>query len=138
LGLGGGVAGGLAAGRDDVAALVLLSPALDWPELAARIPQPKVEGGYVYMGPNRMKVECVTETMKFTVMDLAERVKAPTLIIHAADDVVVPISQSKRFYEKLKVEKKFVEIERSGHVFDDYNVRRRVEAEVLDWIKKHL
>jgi len=97
---------------------------LDWPELAARIP--------------KLKVECVTETTKFTVMDLAERVKAPTLIIHAADDAVVPISQSKRFYEKLKVEKKFVEIERSGHVFDDYNVRRRIEAEVLDWIKKHL
>jgi len=138
LSMGGGVAVSLAAGRDDVAALVLLSPALDWPELAARVSQPKIEGGYVYMGPHRLRVDCVTETMKFTVMDLAEQVKAPTLIIHAVDDVVVPISQSKRFYEKLKVEKKLVEIERSGHVFDDYNVRKRIEAEVLDWIKRHL
>jgi len=138
LSMGGGVAVSLAAGRNDVAALVLLSPALDWPELAARVPQPKIEGGYVYMGPNRMRVDCITETMKFTVMDLAEQVKAPTLIIHAVDDVVVPISQSRRFYEKLKVEKKLVEIERSGHVFDDYNARRKIEKEVLDWIKRHL
>lgn len=138
LSMGGGVAVNLAAGREDVAALVLLSPALDWPELAARVPQPKIEGGYVYMGPHRMRVDCIAETMKFTVMDLADQVKAPTLIIHAVDDAVVPISQSKRFYEKLKVEKKFVEIERGGHVFDDYNVRRRIEAEILDWIRRHL
>ncbi|MCC6003073.1 MAG: prolyl oligopeptidase family serine peptidase [Thermofilum sp.] len=64
--------------------------------------------------------------------------KAPTLIIHAVDDMVVPISQARRFYEKLKVEKKFIEIEHGGHVFENYNVRRRIEREVLDWVKRHL
>jgi|GEM_PF-4648132 dipeptidyl aminopeptidase/acylaminoacyl peptidase len=52
--------------------------------------------------------------------------------------MVVPISQARRFYEKLKVEKKSIEIEHGGHVFEDYNVRRRIEREVLDWVKRHL
>ncbi|MEM3138386.1 MAG: alpha/beta fold hydrolase, partial [Thermofilaceae archaeon] len=138
LSMGGGVAVNLAADRDDVAALVLLAPALDWPELAQRAAQPPpIKEGYVYMGPNRMRVEKITETMKFSVIHLAERIKAPTLIVHAVDDQVVPISQARRFYEKLEVEKKFLEVS-AGHVFDNYNVRREIEKEVLAWIKAYL
>lgn len=138
LSMGGGVAVSLAASVDSVAALVLLAPALDWPELAQRMPQPPpVKEGYVCMGPNRMRIEKIAETMKFSVMHLAEQIKAPTLIVHAVDDQVVPISQAKRFYDKLKVEKKFLEV-RAGHVFDDYHVRREIEREVVAWIKAHL
>ncbi|MCC6003082.1 MAG: alpha/beta fold hydrolase [Thermofilum sp.] len=139
LSMGGGVAVSLAAGRDDVGALVLLSPALDWQELAQGVRGMfRFEGGYVYWGPNRWREASAMEAMGFSVMDLAGEVRAPTLIVHAVDDFMVPISQAKRFYEKLRVEKKFVEIERGGHVFDDYEVRRRIEGEVLDWVKKHL
>lgn len=139
LSMGGGVAVSLAAGREDVGALVLLSPALDWPELFQQARGFfRAEEGYVYWGPNRMRDVYAMETMNFSVMGLAEEIKAPTLIIHSIDDMVVPISQAKRFYEKLKVEKKFIEIEHGGHVFDDYNVRRRIEQEVLDWVKRHL
>ena len=75
----------LAANRGDIAALVLLSPALDWPELTSIPSQWKVEGDYVYMGPlgslssrlYRMKINCATEMMKFSVMGLAELIKAP-------------------------------------------------------------
>lgn len=136
LSMGGGVAVKLAAGREDVAALVLLSPALDWPELVGRAPF-KVEGEYVYMGALRLRVENAMENIKFSVMDLVERVVAPTLVVHATDDEVVPLSQAKRFYEGLKVEKKFVEV-RGGHVFNDYGVRRLIESEVLSWISGHL
>ena len=123
----------LAANRDDIAALVLLSSAIDWPELTSIPSQWKVEGGYVYMGPPgslsprlyRMKINCATEMMKFSVMGLAELIKAPTLIIHAIDDVVIPISQAKRFFERLKVEKKFIEIEHGGHVFEDYDTPKK-------------
>ncbi|MCS7104788.1 MAG: alpha/beta fold hydrolase [Thermofilaceae archaeon] len=135
LSMGGGVAVNLTAGRDDVAALVLLAPALDWPELAGRA-TPKIEGGYVYLGGLRMKVENAAETMQFSVMNLAEQIKAPTLIVHSTDDEVVPISQSKKFYENLKVEKKLLEVN-GGHVFNDYQVRRQIEQEVLSWIKTH-
>jgi len=137
LSMGGGVAVSLAAGREDVAALVLLAPALDWPELAQRIPQPPVREGYVYMGALRLRAERAAETMRFSVMHLAEEVKAPTLIVHAVDDEVVPIGQARRFYEKLRVEKKLLEV-RAGHVFNDYHVRREIEREVLSWIRAHL
>lgn len=145
LSMGGGVAVNLAANRDDIAALVLLSPALDWPELTSTLSQWKVEGDYVYMSPPgspsprlyRMKINCATEMMKFSVMGLAELIKAPTLIIHAIDDIVIPISQARRFFERLKAEKKFIEIEHGGHVFEDYDTRRRIEKEILDWIKQY-
>jgi len=137
------VAVNLAANRDDIAALTLLSPALDWPELTSILSQWRIEGDYMYMGPPgspsprlyRMKINYAMEMMRFTVMGLAELIKVPTLIIHAIDDAVIPISQAKRFFERLKAEKKFIEIEHGGHVFEDYNIRRRIENEILNWIK---
>lgn len=138
LSMGGGVAVKLAAGRDDVSALILLSPALDWPQLAPKSQEAvQVEGEYVYMGPHRMRIEKIMETMNFTVMDLAQEIKAPTLIVHALDDETVPISQPKRFYEQLRTEKKFLEVT-GGHVFNNYQVRRRIEQEILSWISSHL
>jgi len=136
LSMGGGVAVKVAAGRDDVAALVLLAPALDWPELTKRAPF-RAEGGYVYMGALRLRAEHALESSRFTVMDLAERVRAPTLIVHAVDDEVVPIDQSRRFYERLRVPKRLVEV-RGGHVFNDYWVRRQIEGEILSWIRQYL
>jgi len=136
LSMGGGVAVRLAAEREDVAALVLLSPALDFTELASSV-SPRSEGGYVYLGALRLKAENAVELSSFSVMELAEHVRAATLIIHASDDKVVPISQARRFYERLGVEKKFVEV-RGGHVFEDYRVRREVIEEVVAWLRDHL
>lgn len=136
LSMGGGVSVKLAAEREDVAALVLLSPALDFTELASAV-RPRSEGGYVYLGALRLKAENAVELSGFSVMDLAERVRAATLIIHAVDDKVVPASQARRFYERLRCEKKMVEV-RGGHVFEDYGVRREVVGEVVAWLRDHL
>ncbi|RLF04701.1 MAG: hypothetical protein DRK00_06140 [Thermoprotei archaeon] len=136
LSMGGGVAVKLAAEREDVTVLILLSPALDFTELASTV-SPRSEGGYIYLGALRLKAENGVELSSFNVMGLADRVRAATLIIHSPDDKVVPISQAKRFYEKLRVEKKFVEV-RGGHVFEDYHVRREVIEEVVAWLRDHL
>jgi len=79
------VAVNLAANRDDIAALTLLSPDLDWPELTSILSQWRIEGDYMYMGPPgspsprlyRMKINYAMGMMKFTVMGLAELIKAP-------------------------------------------------------------
>ncbi|MCX8183713.1 MAG: alpha/beta fold hydrolase, partial [Crenarchaeota archaeon] len=58
LSMGGGVAVKTVAGRDDVAALVLLSAAFHFPDLVVLVPL-RQEGGYVYLreGTMRMKAE---------------------------------------------------------------------------------
>lgn len=140
LSMGGGVAVKVAAGRDDVSALVLLSPGLVWLELwplRGYVTRITLEGGYAYEGWYRMRLDNLRDSLKFSVMELADQVKAPTLIVHATDDNLVPIDHAKRFYEKLKVEKKFLEVT-GGHVFMDYWLRRRIESEITAWIKAHL
>ncbi|MEM1509528.1 MAG: alpha/beta fold hydrolase, partial [Thermofilaceae archaeon] len=133
LSMGAGIAVSLASNRDDVAALILLSGGYG---LRGRPPIGMEKDGYFYLGALRRKAECVREDADFSVMELAERVRAPTLVIHSVDDEVAPISRAKEFYEKLTGEKKFVEV-RGGHVFNDYHVRRQVESEVLAWLREY-
>lgn len=138
--MGGGVAVKVAAGRDDVAALVLLSAGLDWLELwplRGYVSRITLEGGYVYEGWYRLKLESLRESLRFSVMDAADQVRAPTLMIHAVDDALVPIDHARRFFEKLRAEKKFVEV-KGGHVFMDYWLRRQLEGEVVSWVRAHL
>ncbi|MEM3384419.1 MAG: hypothetical protein QXE78_02670 [Nitrososphaeria archaeon] len=40
-------------------------------------------------------------------------------------------AQKGKFYERLKIKKRFVEV-RGGHVLNDYFIRRQVENEILN------
>ncbi|MEM3982739.1 MAG: alpha/beta fold hydrolase [Thermofilum sp.] len=134
LSMGGFIAARISLDRDDVAALVLLSTSPFAPFERRRLER-RQEGEFVYFGALRMRPEGF-EGMLMTP-DQAERVRAPTLQIHAVDDEAVPLDRAKQSFEALKVKKKFVEV-KGGHVFNDYHVRRQVEKEILAWIKEHL
>jgi len=136
LSMGGGVAVRVSTTLEEVKALALLSPALDFTQLTSRIPF-RLEKGYMYLGALRLKAANAVRLFKFSVMELAPRVQVPTLIIHAVDDEIVPIDQARRFYERLEVEKRLIEV-RGGHVFNDYHVRQRVLSEIAEWMKEHL
>jgi len=137
LSMGGGVAVKVAATLENVGAVVLLAPALYWPQLARGMAGVKPEEGYIYMGALRLKVENAIEMTQFSVIELAPEIKAPTLIIHATDDNVVPISQSRKFIEGLNVEKRLLEVS-GGHVFNDYKVREMITGEIKKWLASHL
>lgn len=140
LSMGGGIAAKVAAARSDIAALVLLSAGLDWLELwplRGYVSRVVLEGGYVYESWYRMRIDNLRDSLRFSAMDDAERVRAPTLMVHAVDDTLVPIDHARRFYERLKAEKRLLEVS-GGHVFWDYHLRRRIIAEVVAWIRAHL
>ncbi len=137
LSMGGGVAVKVSANSEHVGALALLSPALDFPSLSIK-KYFKEEQGYVYFGALRLKKRNAQELLGFSVMNLAIELVAPTLIIHSVDDELVPISQARDFYRLLRAEKKFVELKKGGHVFNDYYIRQRVIEEVTSWMKRHL
>ncbi|MCS7104844.1 MAG: alpha/beta fold hydrolase [Thermofilaceae archaeon] len=133
LSMGGFVATRVAAGRSDIAALVLLStsPFAPFERRWERFQR----GEYVYFGALRIRVEGLEDLVSSP--ELASLIKAPTLQIHAVDDEAVPLDRAKASFEALNVKKKFLEV-KGGHVFNDYNVRREVEAVVLSWIREHL
>lgn len=140
LSMGGGIAVKVAVKRFDVSALVLMSAGLDWLELwplRGHVSRIVLEGGYAYEGWSRMRLEQLRDSLRFSVMDAAERVQAPTLMIHAVDDTLVPIDHARRFYERLKTERKFIEV-KGGHVFNGYHLRRLIISEIVEWLRKHL
>jgi len=124
---------------DKVSSLVLLAPGIDLGklvEVAINI-VPRVGDFYIF-GPLRLRREGVESLAKSNAMDLAEEIKAPTLIIHAKNDEVVPYAQSAEFYNRLRAEKKLVLLEEGGHVFATPASRLRVLEEVTEWIKRTL
>lgn len=71
----------------------------------------------------------------------ASRVKTPTLILHGADDAIVPVNQAYAFYRALKERSVPVELmiyPREGHGFSEYEHRRDSEERVLKWLKEYL
>jgi len=124
---------------DRVSSLVLLAPAIDFGRLIEEAIErvPRVGDFYVF-GPLRLRREGVESIVRSNAMDLAEEIRAPTLIIHAKNDEAVPYTQSVEFYSRLRSEKKLVLLEEGGHIFATPASRLRVLEEVTEWIRRTL
>ncbi len=78
---------------------------------------------------------------KQSPMSYVDRVKTPTLILHGAEDVRVPLPQSEEFYAVLKavgVEVEFVKYPREGHGIGEPRHRLDVLKRQLAWFGKYL
>ena len=78
---------------------------------------------------------------KQSPMSYVDRVKTPTLILHGAEDVRVPLPQSEEFYAVLKavgVEVEFVKYPREGHGIGEPRHRLDVLKRQLEWFGKYL
>lgn len=118
-------------------ALVLLSPAIDFSGLG-RMTQ-GARGDYVYFGPYRLRVSNVVKMASSNAMNVADLINIPILIIHSRDDQAVPYQQSVDFINRVKHgDKSLVLLERSGHVFDDYEVRVNITRTIINWLKEKL
>jgi len=133
LSMGGAVAIHIASKDPNVKALALLSPAINFREIIARQAAVcRVESEFFHWGPFRIRTKCL-KSFNIDFTSEAKRISAPVLIIHAIDDETVPFKQSETFYEKLPGKKKFVKIDRGGHVFYTYESRIRVIKEIVEW-----
>jgi len=115
-------------------ALVLLSPAIDFSGLG-RVVEQGLRGDYVYFGPYRLRLNNVIKLANSNAMSVAELVNVPILIIHSVDDKAVPYQQSVEFHSKVKhSDKALMLLDKSGHTFDDYEVRVNVINTIVKWL----
>lgn len=133
LSMGGAVAINIAAKDQGIKAVALLSPAINFKETSVKMAiERQRDPEFFYWGPFRLKMKCL-ESFNIDLTKKAERISAPTLIIHAVDDETVPFKQSEFFFERLQCKKRFVKIDKGGHVFYTYESRTRVIKEVVEW-----
>ncbi|MGC8570457.1 MAG: alpha/beta hydrolase family protein [Caldivirga sp.] len=119
-------------------ALILLSPAIDFSGLNRGITQ-GARGDYFYFGAYRLKLSNALKLANSNAMDVAELIKVPIMIIHSKDDSAVPYQQSVEFHDRVKFsDKTLILLDKSGHTFDDYEVRRDIIRRMATWLKVHL
>lgn len=97
--LGAAVAGHLA-GEVGPGALILESPFTSLPDIAAH---------HFWYLPVRALVQ-----YRYSTLEAVERVESPTLVIHSADDEIVPIEQGREVYDRARGPKRFLLI-RGSH-----------------------
>jgi len=62
------------------------------------------------------------------------KVTVPVIVLHAADDMVVPIVQSRKFFHALRSPKKFVRLTHADHHLSRAAYTDEVLEEVLTWL----
>lgn len=139
LSMGGFIAAYLAAyNPKDVSALCLLSPAIDFSEIITERIARLAKDDFVYLGSMRMRWKAFVDMRKYNAMEFAERIRAPTLIIHSMDDIIVPYAQALHFFKILKCKKRLLTISRGGHTFEVFEEREKVIKEACAWMEKWL
>lgn len=74
-------------------------------------------------------------------VNLADRVQIPVLLVHGADDTVVPIAQSQRMYERLTGAGKnvrFVRLQNDDHWLSDSPTRVQMLRELDTFLAQHI
>ncbi len=78
-----------------------------------------------------MDLEEVSKTTN--PVDLAPKIKAPTIVIVGSKDEDTPPEMCRKFYISAGEPKKWVQIEGAGHSFSEHRIP--LMREVLDWLK---
>jgi hypothetical protein len=79
------------------------------------------------------------EGLKYDAYELAEKIRAPTLIVHGDKDDSVPLEQSEKLLKHLRCEKKLVVIKGGTHFLGEVEEHARIQNEaVAEWFKKRL
>jgi len=86
---------------------------------------------------------CFHRFLKFNIEDVslekkAEKIKTPTLLIHAKDDPIVPSNNSQMIYEKILGPKDIWLSDSAEHGKTYYLFKKEYEKRVLDFFAKYL
>jgi len=138
LSLGAGVAQYLASKRE-VKAIVFLSPVSD-PCLKSLMDNRKenTSEDLIIWGAFAIKKKFYKSVLRHDLSIYASKICVPSLIIHCMDDEVLPVSFAKNLASQLKGKVELLLLERGGHVFSDYYVKKKVMNVVLEWFKSYL
>ena len=69
-----------------------------------------------------------------SVVDFASRITVPWLLLHGAEDDVVPIGESRQIFEIANEPKELIELEGADHVFSDDSTGAMV-TKVVNWVQ---
>gem|GEM_PF-250426 len=119
----------------DVKALALLSPALKIPKRALI---PEVRDGYVYMNGLRLRLDKAEKVDSMDSFPFAKSITVPLLIIHAKDDEWLYPSSVEFVKQVASEDKRLLTLEKGGHVFSDFDIRKRVFGELTSWFADRL
>ena len=108
LSMGGNIAVRLAKTYSNrISGAVLPSPGLNGVELRERMKRSIAKvGNYYYFGAYRLTEEQVEGFHRDNLIEWADKIFVPMLIIHAKDDQAIPYTQSQQFFEKLAAKDK--------------------------------
>jgi uncharacterized protein len=137
----GGAVGVLRAAKDSrIGALISLSGMVHTREFAQReFGMVKPGEGFMWDDPNCPLSAAYMEDMARigTVINEAEKIKVPWLLIHGTEDDVVPIQESREIFARANQPKEFIELKGSNHVFAGEFTAPMV-SHVVNWISKTL
>ncbi len=117
----------LFAAENRVKALALKSPVSDYGSIS-RVP----------LDSEEKRKQFSDDAEKYAIYSSAEKIKAPTIIVHGSSDDVVPVEQSKKLFSHLKCEKKLEIIKGADHSYSDDRHFSRMVASVSEWFHQHL
>jgi hypothetical protein len=153
VGLMGSSFGGLvailtAAQRGDLACLALKCPVVDFAE------ELRLEFGNEEMvrwkatdtvpnmlgGQDRVPLRYAfyEDCLRSIAYEPASTITAPTLIVQGDRDEHVPLHQSQRLYERLRVKKRLEMIAGADHQFSKADDFKRMTTLIADWLTEHL
>ena len=150
IGLFGSSYGGsasIAAGPDPrIKAIVLKTPASDYKDIRIfklgknEMLRWKKEGIITTLGQYTLKWSFHQDVLDNHRNQYAEanKIKAPTLIIHGDEDTIVPLDQSKRLLAALGGVKNLEILSGAGHIIRDTKFLSKVNNWTIDWFKKYL
>lgn len=133
----GGLVAILAAERDDrIDALALRAPvtSLGFEKFREEVGD---DGYYEQLPGKRVDERFLEDVDMYSMEGVAGRLTQPTLVMHGVGDGVVPMADSRRFFEQLECEKEYVRFENEGHRFSAEADGRAVRT-ALEWFDRFL
>lgn len=78
------------------------------------------------------------DAAKYGIYSAAEKIIAPTIIVHGSSDDVVPVEQSKTLFSHLKCEKKLAVLGGADHQYSDSSHFSHMMKLVSEWFSQNL
>jgi len=86
----------------------------------------------------RLKLEFLTDGMKYKTNEIAANIKCSVLLVHGDADDVIPYSNSKDFVDMLECRKKIVTVKGCGHYYKNEKHFEVLIDSVVDFFEKNL
>ncbi len=133
---GGLVSLNVAKENDIIDILVLRSPVTDTESMADIKEEIRDKGVYEHMPGKKVDKKFLEDLESYEDPD-PEVIDVPVLMVHGAEDSVVPVEDTENFFEGLKTRKKLVKFGGQGHRFDEETDVRTLNL-ALEWFEEVL